>query len=156
MGKTLKEYKESLNSSNNKSRSNSISCMKNISDCMFLGQNGSCIAEWCIFEELPTVINTTKSLTCSICNETKKTVSTFSGIGSFICDKCNEKIKKVTPDNKQCSICGSFIKLEETICNNCKNNINKTINSNCVFCGTSTSNGNSICSACVDIIRNKL
>ena len=74
----------------------SASCMKGSSDCQYLTESGGCSAEWCIFEELPKMINSSRELTCSICGKNKKSFSSYSGVRSYICDECNKKIKKIT------------------------------------------------------------
>lgn len=104
-----------------------ISCMKGSSDCMFLTQDGGCCAEWCILEELPKIATMSKELTCSICGETKKEFSTFSGVSSFICDECAEKIQKTIKDTK-CPICGAEIEPGIYICGSCANRIRNKLN----------------------------
>lgn len=67
-------------------------CMKGSTDCMFLNENGSCRAEWCIFEELPEIENLQVTINCYICN-TPKTVSAYSGERGYICKDCAAKIR---------------------------------------------------------------
>lgn len=71
-----------------------IQCKKNIKDCMFLMDDNECCAEWCIFEELPKVINLERKITCSICNINSKTVSVYSGQKDYICEECINKIRE--------------------------------------------------------------
>lgn len=106
-------------------KSSSISCSKGIADCMY-ASNGGCSAEWCIFEELPKMVNGSKSISCDICGSTSKTVSVYSGINSFICDDCKDKIKKIMKIN------------------------------NCIICGASTDTGTQICSTCASKIKEKI
>ena len=69
-------------------------CHKNSIDCMFLDQDsGTCRAEWCIFEELPEMVNIPVHITCSICRSNSKTVSAYSSERSYICDSCASKIR---------------------------------------------------------------
>lgn len=126
-------------------------------DCMY-NVGGGCAAEWCIFNELPKMVTSSRTLTCSVCNEATKTVSIHSGITSFICEKCRTKIKKVTPDEKPCSVCGTNkVPVDQYICNDCQKKISKTIkNLSCPICGTHIEPGQSICVSCSSRIRGKL
>lgn len=76
-------------------------CQLGVSDCMFLDNNGNCSAEWCIFSQLPKVINTTRQITCSICGESVKNVSIYSGIKDFICPVCKQKIREKIYEQQQ-------------------------------------------------------
>lgn len=139
--------------------SDNASCMKGISDCQFLTASGGCSAEWCIFSELPTMLNSVgKELTCSICGKNKKTVSAYSGISSFVCDECRQKIKKITPDKKVCPVCKeNEIDLDQYICPTCQKNLLLTIkNNHCPICGKSILPGQYICSECSLKIKEKL
>lgn len=138
--------------------SDSASCRKGASDCMFSTKSGGCSAEWCIFEELPAVTSSGRELTCSICGKNKKTFSTYSGISSFVCDECSAKIKKITPDKKKCAVCGEAeIELDQSICKECQKKLLKTIkNLKCPICGKSIEPGQGICTACSIKIKEKL
>lgn len=136
----------------------SASCMKGVSDCQFLTASGGCSAEWCIFEELPSMISGSRELTCSICGKNKKTVSAYSGISSFVCDECSKKIKKITPDKKLCAVCGeNEVELDQSICTTCQKDLLKTIkNLKCPICGKNINPGQSICTECSTKIKEKL
>lgn len=70
-----------------------IKCSKNSTDCMYLAKNGMCSAEWCLFDELPKMIETKKEINCIICGESKE-VSIYNSDSWYICDKCIKKIKE--------------------------------------------------------------
>lgn len=133
-------------------------CMKGSSDCMFLTSSGGCSAEWCIFNELPKITTGGNELTCSICGKNKKTVSPYSGITSFICDECSEKIKKITPKQKPCAVCGvNNVEVDQYICSDCQQKILKTIkDTKCAICGQPVNPGEYICSTCSTKIKEKL
>ena len=76
-------------------------CQLGTTDCMFLDDNGDCTAEWCIFSQLPKVVNTTRTITCSICGESTKNVSVYSGIKEFICPVCKQKIREKIYEQQQ-------------------------------------------------------
>lgn len=67
-------------------------CHLNADDCQFLDGNGNCRAEWCIFEELPKMINPKISISCYICGATK-TVSAYSGERGYVCPSCASQIR---------------------------------------------------------------
>ena len=69
-------------------------CQLGTTDCMFLDNDGDCTAEWCIFSQLPKVINTTRTVTCSICGGSPKLVTVYSGIRDYICPTCKQKIRE--------------------------------------------------------------
>lgn len=96
------------------------SCMKNVNDCRYRSNNG-CSAEWCIYEELPKIVNENKTISCEICG-VEKTVSIYSGETSYICDDCKKQIKKILTESK-CSLCGASTNVGEALCSNCKNKI---------------------------------
>lgn len=108
----------------NSRTSETVGCSKN-SDCMFFNGSG-CSAEWCIFERLPKMINTSKTIECLICGNTK-TVSVYSGKSDYICDDCKEDIKKLI-NNPKCEICGTTVSVGKCICNTCRNKIKEKIN----------------------------
>lgn len=126
-------------------------------DCMF-NVNGACSAEWCIFNELPAITTSSRTVTCSICGEATKSFSLMSGTTSYICSKCQEKIKKVTPDEKPCSVCSSnMVATDEYICKECQEKIAKTIkDTSCPICGSSINPGEYICKTCANKIKEKL
>ena len=136
----------------------SASCMKGSSDCQYLTESGGCSAEWCIYEELPKMINSSRELTCSICGKNKKSFSSYSGVRSYICDECNKKIKKITPDKKLCAICNTNeVELDQCICTSCQKDILSVIKNNtCPICGRSTKPGQYICTTCSAQIKEKL
>lgn len=101
-------------------------CQKNIKDCMFRTSKG-CAAEWCIFAELPQITTETRTLTCSICGKNKKKVSMLSGMTSYICSECQEKIHKVI-DNPTCAICGAKVEQGQSLCSVCISKIRSKIN----------------------------
>lgn len=103
-----------------------IGCSKGISDCMY-ASGGGCSAEWCIYEELPKMVSTSKELTCDICGESTKSVSVYSGINSYICDNCREKMKKIIKINN-CSICGASTEPGIQICSSCSTKIKEKLN----------------------------
>ncbi len=80
-----------------KRKSDIVSCEKT-DDCMFMSDNGNCSFEWCIFEELPKNINTSKTISCSICGKTES-VSIYSGKTEYICPICINKINKLFNKN---------------------------------------------------------
>lgn len=125
-------------------------------DCMY-NVNGGCAAEWCIYSELPKFVAASRIVTCSICGETTTTVSLNSGTTSWVCPKCQEKIKKVTPDERPCSICGKMVPVDQYICTDCQKKISKTItNLTCPICGASIKPGQTMCSSCASKVRSKL
>ena len=97
-------------------------CQLNIPDCEYLNSDGNCSAEWCIYSQLPKMITKSKILTCSVCKKNKTTVSTYSGITSYICPECQVKLIKVIED-KKCPICGTNININESICSSCSTKI---------------------------------
>lgn len=79
-----------------KKKSSIEKCHKNSKDCMYLNKdNGTCRAEWCIFEELPDMIDPSIEITCSICGTSHKTVSVYSSERHYICDTCINKIRNL-------------------------------------------------------------
>lgn len=135
----------------------SSSCMKNSSDCMYLS-NGSCTAEWCIYEELPKITNNNRELTCYVCGKNKKTVSIYSGTTSYVCPECQEKINKITQDEKLCSVCNTNkVQVDQYICSECQEKLVKSMkNDTCCICGSSTSIGKCICDTCANKIKEKI
>lgn len=128
-------------------------------DCQYLDSNGDCSAEWCIYEELPKIIKTDKKVTCSICGKNTKIISLYSGITEYTCPECRTKIKKITKDEKLCSVCNeNKIAVDQYICTSCQKKLITYVNHNqkCSICGTSTSVGVSVCSSCSSKIREKL
>lgn len=75
-----------------KRKSDTIKCMKNLKECMFLNKD-ECTAEWCIFERLPKMVTLTKKINCIICDKPKE-VSVYTGQINYICDDCVKKIKE--------------------------------------------------------------
>lgn len=142
----------------NKSRSNVEPCNKGSADCMFLSTGGGCSAESCIFDELPLVTGGSRQLTCSVCGTNKTTVSIYSGTTSFICPECQEKLKKITQDEKLCSVCKvNKVSVDQYICLECQTKLVKSIeNSTCTICGANTGIGDSICSSCAEKIKVKI
>lgn len=132
-------------------------CRKNSTDCMYLNSNGTCSAEWCIYEELPKIISTGRELTCSICGKNKKTVSIYSGITSYICEECQQKLKLITPDKKHCALCSTEISLDQVICTDCQKKLVDIIEEKtCPICGTPIDINQSICSSCAQKIKEKI
>ena len=102
-------------------------CMKGAKDCIYANStSGGCYAEWCIFDQLPVIENTSKELTCMVCNENKTTVSVYSGKTDFICEDCKEKISKLIKETN-CAICGAEIKGGQSICSYCASQIREKI-----------------------------
>lgn len=133
-------------------------CQKGSTDCMYLSSGGGCSAESCIFAELPTMISSNRELTCSVCGVNKKSFSTYSGISSYICSECQEKLKKITPTEKTCSVCGvNKIAIDQYICSECQEKLIKVIGtSTCPICGASINVNESICSTCAEKIKEKI
>lgn len=103
-------------------------CQKGAIDCMFANStSGGCYAEWCIFDTLPAMEFTSKELTCSICNTNKTQISTYSGQTSYICPDCKKKLHKLIKEPK-CSICGAKTEIGESICSSCVALIKEKIN----------------------------
>lgn len=86
-GKTGRKYEQY------KSKNSSIKCKRKIDDCMFRAVGELCSAEWCIFDELPKMLITKKTIKCVICGKSK-TVSIFNAESNYICDNCIAKIKE--------------------------------------------------------------
>lgn len=130
-------------------------CQKGSTDCMYLTPSGGCAAEWCIYAELPKMVSGSRELTCSVCGINKKTVSMYSGTTSYICPECQEKIKKVTPDEKLCSVCKTNkVAVDQYICIDCQTKLITVIKDpKCAICGTSVSVGEYICQSCRDKIK---
>lgn len=133
-------------------------CQKGSSDCMYLTSSGGCAAEWCIYAELPKMVSDSRELTCSVCGVNKKSVSMYSGITSYICPQCQEKIKKITPDEKLCAVCRTnTVPVDQYICNDCQSKlVSITKDLKCPICGTSISPGQSMCDSCAQKIKEKL
>ena len=133
-------------------------CQEGIDDCQYLTSSGECSAEWCVYSQLPKMVINSRELTCSVCGKNKKTFSSYSGITSYTCPECKEKLKKITKDDKLCSVCGkNTVDVDQYICTDCQQKLIKvTKNLTCAICGTSISVGESICSSCSSKIREKL
>lgn len=133
-------------------------CQKNSSDCVYLTSNGTCAAEWCIYAELPKMNTSARELTCSVCGENKKTVSMYSNITSYICPECQEKIKKVTPDEKLCSVCKTNkVSVDQYICTDCQTKLITVIKDpKCSICGSPVSVGEYVCSSCKNKINQSI
>ena len=106
-----------LDGKNTPRTTGSTSCMKGVYDCMYSTPEGGCCAEWCIYNELPSMDITSKEITCDVCQKNKKTVSIYSGTSSFICDECVEELRKLTQE-RNCLICGVTVKGDQ-ICPQC-------------------------------------
>ena len=151
----LSKIIDANNGSSSINKQATVSCEHGV-DCMYKSASGGCTAEWCIFSQLPKIVNNSKKLKCSVCGKNEKTVSVYSGISSFVCDECTEKINKVIKD-RTCPICGTSIELEEVICSNCAGKLKEAIaDRHCPICGTSISLSQTMCSSCASRIRSKL
>ena len=75
-------------------------CMMGSSDCMFL-VDGNCSAEWCVFSQLPKILNNTREIECMICGKEKTKVSVLSGQSIYICPKCVEKLRRLIENAEQ-------------------------------------------------------
>ena len=101
-------------------------CMKNKPDCYYLGADGNCSAEWCIYDNLPKILKDTKLIKCAICNENTTRVSLYSNRTEFICSTCQPKLIRIIK-NKSCPICGRGIQYYESICTTCASKIKENI-----------------------------
>ena len=91
----------------------------NSSDCMFRNKKtGKCRGEWCIYKELPKLVDINVELTCEVCKKNKTTVSVYSGETKYICDDCLDKLYTVIKD-PTCDICGTSIPVNRSICTAC-------------------------------------
>lgn len=80
-------------------KTDAIKCIKDVTDCMFISNNGMCSAEWCIFQELPKVIDLEKDINCIFCDK-PKTVSIYNSDSWYICDDCIRKMKEIINERK--------------------------------------------------------
>ena len=82
------------------SKSDTVECMKNITDCTFISSNGKCSAEWCIFNELPKMMIIEKTIKCIICG-TPKTISVYNCQAEYICDECKNALKELMRNERE-------------------------------------------------------
>ena len=104
----------------------SIACLNNVLDCRFIDGNGNCKAEWCIFNELPEMVQKVKQINCIICNKPKE-VSVYCGETNYICEDCKKIIDKVFK-NPTCGICGASTVPGQAICQNCAVRLKELLN----------------------------
>ena len=93
-------------------------CHKNSTDCMYLNEDGTCRAEWCIYEELPSMIRPNIKLTCGVCKSNTTTVSAYSSERKYICPECLDKLYPVIV-NPKCGVCGRSTTAGVYICSSC-------------------------------------
>ena len=107
-------------------------CMLNITDCQYIGSDGNCAAEWCLWKSLPPIAESevSRELECLICKN-KIQVSIYSKQSVYICDECWTKINELLnkkPEPKTCCICGAITNNNRDLCSNCINKLKEKLN----------------------------
>ena len=58
-----------LDKSNNSIKRHATEACELGVDCQYKSANGNCSAEWCIYSQLPKMVNTSKNISCMVCGK---------------------------------------------------------------------------------------